>query len=142
MPLLYGLIIGAVSILITLSVLLVRITYSALRAVALTSLEHWIRMTQNTGTTTNAPTSRFLIEDLKYMALLPINMSSLKPEEAAVVISERARIEERRGAGEREILADLLRHPPFDFESVLSTAQALLREPEVQPRAPVCRPRS
>lgn len=98
-------------------------------------------MAQNTGTTTNSPTSRFLIEDLKYMALLPINMSSLKPEEAAVVISERARIEERRGAGEREILADLLRHPPFDFESVLSTAQALLREPEVQPRAPVCRPR-
>ena len=99
-------------------------------------------MAQNTGTTTNAPTSRFLIEDLKYMALLPINMSSLKPEEAAVVISERARIEEQRGAGEREMLADLLRHPPFDFESVLSTAQALLREPEVQLRAPVCRPRS
>lgn len=141
-PLLRALTIGAVSVLITLSVLLVWITYSALRAAALTSLEHRIRMAQNTGTTATAPTSRFLIEDLKYMALVPIDMSSLTPEEAAVVISERARVEEQRGAGEQEMLADLLRHPPFDFESVLSTAQALLREPEAQPSTPVLRPGS
>lgn len=141
-PLLRALTIGAVSVLITLSVLLVWITYSALRAAALTSLEHWIRMAQNTGTTTTVPTPRFSIEDLKYMALVPINMSGLTPKEAAVVISERARIEEQRGAGGREMLADLLRHPPFDFESVLSTTQGLLHEPEVQPSTPVLRPRS
>jgi len=99
-------------------------------------------MAQNTGTTTAVPTSRFSIEDLKYMALVPINMSGLTLEEAAVVISERARIEEQRGAGGREMLAGLLRHPPFDFESVLGTTQALLREPEVQPSTPVLRPRS
>ena len=141
-PLLRALTIGTVSVLITLSVLLVCITYSTLRAAALTSLERWTRMAQNTDTTTTAPTSRFLIEDLKYMALLPINMNSLTPEEAAVVVSERARIEEQRGPGKQEMLADLLRHPPFDFESVLSTAQALLREAEARHSAPVLRSRS